>query len=212
MSGLITGYDPKTQNFIDTDLFDVSKHVTQTSGVLEVGVSYTILDFQTGDNFTNVGGTNVTGNVFVATGTTPTAYTYGSTLAKYVTQSYTYAELKSGLGLGSKVYKALLTQKSTSAPVATVLVNTLGITTTWVYDNIGEYSVNVDSGIIDNAKVFIDKELKIISPSYIDDQAAQIGVFDGAVTRVSLKSTVFTTGVAANDIINSFTLTIEVFP
>lgn len=112
----------------------------------------------------------------------------------------------------SKVYKALITQSGTDAPVATVLVNTLGITTTWVYDNIGEYSVNVDSGIIDNAKVFIDKELKIISPSYIDDQAAQIGVFDGAVTRVSLKSTVFTTGVAANDIINSFTLTIEVFP
>lgn len=97
MSGKITGYDPKAQNFIDTDLFDVSKHVTQTSGVLEVGVEYTILDFNTGDIFTNVGGTNVTGNVFVATGTTPTAYTYGSTLAKYVTQSYTYAELKEGL-------------------------------------------------------------------------------------------------------------------
>lgn len=94
MSGLITGYDPKTQNFIDTDLFDVSKHVTQTSGVLEVGVSYTIITFVAGDNFTNVGGTNVTGNVFVATGTTPTTYTNGSTLAKYVTQSYTYAELK----------------------------------------------------------------------------------------------------------------------
>ncbi len=97
MSGLITGYDPKTQNFIDTDLFDVSKHVTQTSGVLEVGVSYTIITFVAGDNFTNVGGTNVTGNVFVATGTTPTTYTNGSTLAKYVTQSYTYAELKEGL-------------------------------------------------------------------------------------------------------------------
>lgn len=97
MSGLITGYDPKTQNFIDTDLFDVSKHVTQTSGVLEVGVSYTIITFVAGDNFTNVGGTNVTGNVFVATGTTPTTYTNGSTLAKYVTQSYTYAELKAGL-------------------------------------------------------------------------------------------------------------------
>lgn len=212
MSGKITGYDSKIQNFIDTDLFDVSKHVTQTSGVLEVGVEYTILDFNTGDNFTNVGGTNVTGNVFVATGTTPTTYTNGSTLAKYETQSYTYAELKAGLGLGSKVYKALLTQTGTNAPVATVLVNTLGITTTWTYDNIGEYSVNVDSGIIDNSKVFIDKELKIISPSYIDDQAAQIGVFDGAVTSVSVKSTVFTTGVAANDIINSFTLTIEVFP
>ena len=124
MSGLITGYDPKTQNFIDTDLFDVSKHVTQTSGVLEVGVSYTIITFVAGDNFTNVGGTNVTGNVFVATGTTPTTYTNGSTLAKYVTQSYTYAELKSGLGLGSKIYKASLNQTSTNTPEEVELVNT----------------------------------------------------------------------------------------
>ena len=145
MSGLITGYDPKTQNFIDTDLFDVSKHVTQTSGVLEVGVSYTILDFQTGDNFTNVGGTNVTGNVFVATGTTPTTYTNGSTLAKYVTQSYTYAELKVGLGLGSKVYKALLTQTGTDAPVATVLVNTLSGTPAWSRVSVGYYKLTLAS-------------------------------------------------------------------
>lgn len=124
MSGKITGYDPKAQNFIDTDLFDVSKHVTQTSGVLEVGVSYTIITFVAGDNFTNVGGTNVTGNVFVATGTTPTTYTNGSTLAHYVTQSYTYAELKAGLVTG-KTYKGLVNQSGTSAPTLVQLGNSL---------------------------------------------------------------------------------------
>ena len=151
MSGLITGYDPKTQNFIDTDLFDVSKHVTQTSGVLEVGVSYTILDFQTGDNFTNVGGTNVTGNVFTATGTTPTTYTNGSTLAKYVTQSYTYADLTAGLGVGSKVYKALLSQSGNGTTTQTSGVLVVGkryaITTFVAGDNFSNVA-NVVSGTI----------------------------------------------------------------
>ncbi|MBK6836817.1 MAG: hypothetical protein IPG89_22180 [Bacteroidetes bacterium] len=130
MAEKVTDYTAKSQSFIDTDLFDVSKHVTQTSGALVIGKRYTILDFNTGDNFTNVanvisGVINTTGCVFDAIGTTPTTYSNGSTLAVYETQSYTYAELKAGLGIGAKVYKALLTQTGTSAPVATVLVNTL---------------------------------------------------------------------------------------
>ena len=38
-----------------------------------------------------------------------------------------------------KVYKALLTQTGTSAPVAIVLENTLGGEVVWSYDNIGSY-------------------------------------------------------------------------
>lgn len=86
--------DPKTTDFVDTDVFVVAKSIEQTSGVLVVGVEYTILDYQAGDDFTNVGGTNVTGTVFTATGTTPADYTYGSTLTKYESQGFTYAELK----------------------------------------------------------------------------------------------------------------------
>jgi len=48
---------------------------TQTSGTLSVGTSYTIILYVTGDDFANVGGANRTGAVFVATGTTPTAWT-----------------------------------------------------------------------------------------------------------------------------------------
>lgn len=51
-----------------------------TSGPLIIGQKYIISDFNAGDNFTNVGGTNVPGNVFIATGTTPTVYSNGSTL------------------------------------------------------------------------------------------------------------------------------------
>ena len=56
---------------------------TQTSGTLEVGRAYRIETFVAGDDFTNVGaGSNVTGIEFVATGTTPTTYSNGSTLTR----------------------------------------------------------------------------------------------------------------------------------
>jgi hypothetical protein len=51
-----------------------------TSGTLVTGKTYKIVTYVAGDDFTNVGGTNVTGNVFTATGTTPTTWTNGSTL------------------------------------------------------------------------------------------------------------------------------------
>ena len=51
-----------------------------TSGTLIKGQAYWIETFETGDDFTNLGGTNVTDNVFVATGTTPTTWSNGSAL------------------------------------------------------------------------------------------------------------------------------------
>lgn len=53
---------------------------TQTSGVLIVDFTYRIILYVSGDDFTNVGGSNITGAVFVATGTTPTVWTQGSQL------------------------------------------------------------------------------------------------------------------------------------
>jgi len=54
---------------------------TKTSGTLTVGRYYTITSFTAGDNFTNVGASsNATGVGFIATGTTPTTWTHGSTL------------------------------------------------------------------------------------------------------------------------------------
>jgi len=51
-----------------------------TSGTLTVGKTYIIDDWITADDFTNVGGSNVDGTVFVATGTTPTTWTNSSSL------------------------------------------------------------------------------------------------------------------------------------
>ena len=52
----------------------------QTSGTLEIGQAYIIDDWITADDFTNVGGLNVDGTIFVATGTTPTTWTNSSSL------------------------------------------------------------------------------------------------------------------------------------
>ncbi len=54
--------------------------LTLNSGTLSIGTSYTIILYVTGDDFTNVGGTNTTGSIFSATGTTPTVWTNQSQL------------------------------------------------------------------------------------------------------------------------------------
>lgn len=79
---------------------------TQTNGTLVVGRRYAITTYVAGDDFSNVanvvsGDINTNGCEFIATGTTPTDYTNGSILT------------------------------DTSAPVATVLENTLGGTPVW---------------------------------------------------------------------------------
>src|SRR6266851_5732336 len=49
-------------------------------GILATGMVYRIVIYQSGDDFTNIGGSNVTGNVFIATGTTPANWTNLSVL------------------------------------------------------------------------------------------------------------------------------------
>ena len=61
---------------------------TLTSGTLESGKDYVITDFIAGDDFTNIGGTNVDGNRFTASGTTPTAWTNSSILTPMSTEYF----------------------------------------------------------------------------------------------------------------------------
>lgn len=64
----------------------------QNSGTLVTGQLYTIVSFAAGDVFTNVGAAaNATGQTFIATGTTPTTWTNGSSVA-----------LGPGLGFGTQ--------------------------------------------------------------------------------------------------------------
>lgn len=85
---------------------------TTNSGLLEVGKTYEIFDYQPGDDFTNVGAPSNTNTLrFVATGAIPAVWTNGSYLAF-----------------------------NNGAPVVTVLENTIG--NIWfTYDNVGVYSI-----------------------------------------------------------------------
>jgi hypothetical protein len=59
------------------------------AGPLVVNQNYRITDFETGDDFTNVGaGSNATGVRFTATGTTPTDWTNGSVLTPIAERSF----------------------------------------------------------------------------------------------------------------------------
>lgn len=56
-----------------------------------------------------------------------------------VNKKATASLLPAGYPAGTKLYVALLTQTGTDAPVATVLVNTLGETVVWTRNNTGDY-------------------------------------------------------------------------
>jgi hypothetical protein len=75
----------------------------------------------------------------------PTGYKYvgydGETFSEK--SGATVSSIGGGSSSGSLVYKALLTQSSTNAPVATVLENTLGGTVVWTRTDVGEYEATL---------------------------------------------------------------------
>jgi hypothetical protein len=119
--------DPKYKVF--TALLTQSGVDDFQSGVefsLVIGRTYTFDNSLTGDNFSNVGGPNITeantydGYSFVATGTTPISWIGGSTLTW-----------------------------NTGAPVATVLENTVG-NIFFGYFALGLYTINSDNLFTNN--------------------------------------------------------------
>ena len=65
----------------------------------------------------------------------------------YNTKKITVANLKSELGLPSRVLYANLNQSGTDAPTMTVIKNTLGYTPTFTYDGVGDYTMSFDEAI-----------------------------------------------------------------
>ena len=76
----IDGEDSQVES---TDNSIAMTQVYISSGTLIIGKKYQIIVFQAGDDFSNIGATNANGNIFVATGTTPTTWTNGSTVNEY---------------------------------------------------------------------------------------------------------------------------------
>lgn len=61
----------------------------QTGGFLAAGKRYKILSFVSPDDFSNIAGENVTGDIFLASGTTPTTWSHGSVLQE-ITSNLAY--------------------------------------------------------------------------------------------------------------------------
>lgn len=106
---------------------------------------------------------------------------------------------------GKKVYKALLTQTGTNAPVATVLENTLSGTPVWSYVGVGDYELTLASEWTANKTVIIHKS--IIS----DDVNYKLTSIYTSTNVLNFKTFDGTT--PSNDmLLNAETITIEVYP
>lgn len=87
------------------DEWSISHGPALTGGSLVVGTVYVIGNFVTGDDFTNVGGTNVSGNRFICMGTAPTTWTNGSLLRA---QNYgTRERINNIVGVGTDIYNLI---------------------------------------------------------------------------------------------------------
>jgi hypothetical protein len=81
---------------------------TATSGLLVSNRTYKITNYVSGDDFTNIGGTNTTGTVFTASGTTPTTWTHSSTLV-----SEGYFDVYADYGLAFSVVTSVVSGTTT---------------------------------------------------------------------------------------------------
>ena len=112
-------------DYVDGIINGVKKYVvlltqyapaTFTAAPLRIGERYAITTFEAGDDFSNVGGDNIEGHSFIATGTTPAVWTNGSVL------------------------------DSDGAPVATILENTLGGVPVYSRDAAGTFTITLSGG------------------------------------------------------------------
>lgn len=107
--------------------------------------------------------------------------------------------------LGYKVYTAILDQSSTSAPVATVLQNTLGVIT-YSYAGVGNYLIN-SSALFTVGKTWL--YLK-------DNDGNQLGTFaivrqdDDSMLEIFAFSDYMTS--PSNNVLNAMSFEIRVYP
>lgn len=104
-----------------------------------------------------------------------------------------------------KVYRALVSQTSTSAPTATVLENSLGGTVVWARSNTGIYTATL-TGAFTSAKTFIIASGRAGSIATTSDVLAVRTSAD--VVTVSTG----TAGVAADAVLSSTAIEILVYP
>lgn len=109
-----------------------------------------------------------------------------------------------GVGVQPKVYKAILNQTGTDAPVATVLVNTLGGTVVWTRGDVGAYIGTLVAAFPGNKTIVLSTDFADPSAGYFSscyrgtDDAIQVFSFDSDAP--------------ADDALSGFGISIEVYP
>lgn len=105
----------------------------------------------------------------------------------------------------TKVYRALLTQSGTAAPVATVLENSLGGTVVWTRDSAGIY-LGTLSGAFNSAKTFLSSPSL---PNYASDYGISY-IIVGDINTIQLKTQ--DTAAFTDDLLSASPVQILVFP
>jgi hypothetical protein len=102
------------------------------------------------------------------------------------------------------IYRALLTQSGTSAPVATVLENTFGAPLVWSYANVGDYNVTL-AAAFPNANTFARG-----GPGILTLKQSVMSRTDANVVNLKTYSNI--TGPAANDLLTASPVEIVQYP
>ena len=169
-----------------------------TSGTLVTGKTYSIDTYVSGDDFTNVGGTNVSGAVFIATGTTPTTWTNSSSLRRV---GATLALLPEGMqpAPGQCLDEANgnhgLQPPSGSSLVRPMSTFELRYTNTWTGSGLAQYIGGAQDILPDGA--YITEIIGVITGATVED----IIIGDGSDTD---RWVTITTGLATGTV--SFTI------
>ena len=82
-------------------------------------------------------------NDFIVNDSTPT------------TKKVSFETLKSELGLPSRVLCGFISQSGTDAPALTIFKNTLGITPTTSYNNVGDYTIDFSTSTLNSSTIVI---------------------------------------------------------
>jgi hypothetical protein len=107
---------------------------------------------------------------------------------------------------GKKVYKALLTQTGTAAPVAIVLENTLSGTPVWSRSSKGIYYATLAS------EFTINKTACMINASFDAEVEVMTGVLRTSANQISVSTGKKTLNEGLDDTLLNTTITIEVYP
>ena len=107
-----------------------------------------------------------------------------------------------------KVYKALLTQTGTDAPVATVLENTLGGVPIWTYGGVGTYDVTL-ADAFPTSKTNIETSHIHWVDSAIDNEDSFVKIIKNSQDDYTIISYLNASNI--NGVLNKFYFKIEVY-